>query len=334
MTNKLPDIVPGTVFGELTVLYRDTEYEEELRRKGKQRHHFYRCLCACGNEKTVGKANLLRGITQSCGCLQRRKMAEVGRSRTIDLAGRKFGAMVVIGRDNSAPSGSGKHAYWMCECEKCGSQKSVRGNDLTGGHVVDCGCGRAERQSNGTTHNLCGMTFGYLTVLDRDLSEGYGVGGGKHARWNCKCSLCGRIESVSSGVLTRYGKDRCFHCSGMSNGEEKINDILENQGISFKRNRAFGGCKSDEKNWALRFDFIVNDYDGLDTYIIEFDGIQHFKEIKPWESKIDLSGRVSRDNAKNEWCKENNIPLIRIPYTHLKDICLKDLTPSQTKFLI
>ena len=28
-----------------------------------------------------------------------------------------------------------------------------------------------------------------------------------------------------------------------------------------------------------------------------------------------IEGIVARDNYKNQWCKENNIPLIRIPYT-------------------
>jgi len=37
---------------------------------------------------------------------------------------------------------------------------------------------------------------------------------------------------------------------------------------------------------------------------------------------------------KNQWCKENNIPLIRIPYTHLKDLQIKDLMLETTKFLI
>jgi hypothetical protein len=36
---------------------------------------------------------------------------------------------------------------------------------------------------------------------------------------------------------------------------------------------------------------------------------------------------------KNQWCKENNIPLIRIPYTHFEDICLEDLL-LESKFRI
>lgn len=41
-----------------------------------------------------------------------------------------------------------------------------------------------------------------------------------------------------------------------------------------------------------------------------------------------------RDKIKNEWCKKNNIPLIRIPYTELDFLTLKDLNIETTKFLI
>jgi hypothetical protein len=37
---------------------------------------------------------------------------------------------------------------------------------------------------------------------------------------------------------------------------------------------------------------------------------------------------------KNQWCKENNIPLIRIPYTHLKDLSIEDLILETSKFKI
>ena len=36
----------------------------------------------------------------------------------------------------------------------------------------------------------------------------------------------------------------------------------------------------------------------------------------------------------SEWCKENNIPLIRIPYTHYDDIIIDDLKLETSKFII
>ena len=41
-----------------------------------------------------------------------------------------------------------------------------------------------------------------------------------------------------------------------------------------------------------------------------------------------------RDLIKNQWCRENDIPLIRIPYTHLTQLCIEDLLLETSQFLI
>ena len=40
-----------------------------------------------------------------------------------------------------------------------------------------------------------------------------------------------------------------------------------------------------------------------------------------------------RDKVKNQYCIENNLILIRIPYTHRKNIALEDLLPKTSKFI-
>lgn len=58
---KKKPILPGTVFGKLTVLY-----ELEQRRK---KIIYYHCKCQCGNELDVQKSHLVQGDTRSCGCV-------------------------------------------------------------------------------------------------------------------------------------------------------------------------------------------------------------------------------------------------------------------------
>lgn len=41
-----------------------------------------------------------------------------------------------------------------------------------------------------------------------------------------------------------------------------------------------------------------------------------------------------RDEYKNNWAKENGFTLIRIPYTHYNNICLEDLLPETSTFII
>ena len=74
------------------------------------------------------------------------------------------------------------------------------------------------------------------------------------------------------------------------------------------------------------------------NYIIEYDGEQHFIEESFGDSKISGKEKLIKqkqyDAIKNEYCFSHNIPLIRIPYTHYKDIVIEDLQLETTKFLV
>ena len=40
------------------------------------------------------------------------------------------------------------------------------------------------------------------------------------------------------------------------------------------------------------------------------------------------------DKIKNDYCKKNNISLIRIPYTHYNELNIKDLLLETSNFII
>ena len=69
-------------------------------------------------------------------------------------------------------------------------------------------------------------------------------------------------------------------------------------------------------------------------YLIEFDGIQHFQPIEYFGGITEFKERKQNDEIKNNYCKINNIPLIRIPYTALKTLQLEDLLLETTQYLI
>ncbi len=54
-----------------------------------------------------------------------------------DLAGERFGRLLVVGRDANKPSKAG--AYWNCVCD-CGKESSVRSGPLVNGQSTSCGC--------------------------------------------------------------------------------------------------------------------------------------------------------------------------------------------------
>ncbi len=62
----------GQTFGQWSVLHREGS--------GKHKDAYWRCICACGNRKTVQGKSLRRGDSKSCGCRVRELAASrVGR---------------------------------------------------------------------------------------------------------------------------------------------------------------------------------------------------------------------------------------------------------------
>lgn len=63
----------------------------------------------------------------------------------IDLTGRKFGRLVVLGYSHTRrkPSG-GPTRYWVCKCS-CGTVKAIDRSGLIAGVTLSCGCLQKER---------------------------------------------------------------------------------------------------------------------------------------------------------------------------------------------
>lgn len=323
---KYPPIESGMKFGELTVIEEDFKKQEIMFSKNHTKRQYYKCLCSCGKVTTVQRECLNRGTTKSCGHLKK----YVFNPEPKDLSEKSFNDLDVLYIDDTKPSGCGKHTYWICQCRKCGKSRSIRSSDLINGTAKDCGCGKSERASNGRFRDLSNKTFGNLEVIERDISN---KKAGFHTMWKCKCTLCGRTESVSSAMLLQYGKDRCRVCAGVSMGEKKILDLLEQNNISFIHDKPYLDCKIPDTGGTPRFDFRINQNSDCD-YIIEFDGEQHFKQVPMYDSSLSFTDRIKRDIFKNDWCKAHNIPIIRIPYTRLKKLCIEDLQLNSTNYLV
>lgn len=233
----------------------------------------------------------------------------------IDLTGQKFGKWTVI---NEIPERKDGKIYWHCKCE-CGNERDVYGYWLRKGKTKSCGCLQKEIMTKIHLIDLTGKRFGNLIVLQK---EGNAKDTGE-AIWKCQCD-CGKIIFVK-GYELRSGQSSCG-CLNSSNGAIKIIEILNQNNISFETEKYFSDCKDIN---SLPFDFYVNN-----KYLIEFDGKQHFQPIEHFGGEEAFQKRKQHDQIKNEYCKNNNIPLIRIPYTHLKNLCLEDLLLETSKFII
>ena len=176
--------------------------------------------------------------------------------------------------------------------------------------------GKQHTNLDNQTIDITGKTFGKWTVLYKtDKRNAGGV-----IYWHCKCE-CGNEKDVL-GTSLRSGRSlSCGLHSNISKGNVKIADILDKANIYYETQKKFSTCKDIK---TLPFDFFVNN-----EYLIEYDGQQHFKK----DSIFDYEYTHKHDLLKSKWCKENNIPLIRIPYIHYNDLKLEDLLFETSSFI-
>lgn len=126
------------------------------------------------------------------------------------------------------------------------------------------------------------------------------------------CSECGNIFISSLSNFTLHNGQVCPECSHKeSNGERKVRKFLERNNICFIQEKKFEDCKDVR---SLPFDFYLPDYNA----VIEFDGEQHFIDKGNFSNPLEYTQR--HDEIKNNYCLENNIDIIRIPYWKMNEV--------------
>ena len=302
----------GQKIGKLTVLKRDTT------KRGQAA--YWICQCECGNIVSIRGSNLRdkKHPTQSCGCLLKEKKID-----TTSLVGKTFGKLTVLNRDLSKEIGHGKESYWICQC-KCGNQISVLGKSLISGKTKSCGCLRKELLTIKNALDLTNQKFGKVTAIKntKQLDEHHSY------IWECKCD-CGQIFYASAERLQAGHINSCGCSIPISRGEEKIKKILEKANIPYIREYTFSDCRDPKTNYLLRFDFAILNNDNSINRLIEFDGIQHFKDNTLFKGT--LEERQNKDNYKNQYCKQHNILLIRIPYFEYNNLSLEMIMKQPTQ---
>ena len=103
------------------------------------------------------------------------------------------------------------------------------------------------------------------------------------------------------GIVCR----QCEHTK--SKGEELIKEYLDENEIEYLFQHTYDDLKHKR---ALAYDFYIPEK----NLLIEYDGLQHFKPIEYFGGEKAFKERQFKDNLKNEYAKQNNIDLIRIPY--------------------
>lgn len=115
--------------------------------------------------------------------------------------------------------------------------------------------------------------------------------------------------SFSDFYYKGYGCKKCTQ----SKLDANTNMILKSIPNTFiERQKKFEDCIDAN---CLPFDFYVNN-----KFLIECDGVQHFKPVNYFGGIIRHEIQIKHDKIKNNYCYKNKIPLLRIAYKDIKNI--------------
>ena len=268
--------------------------EETNKRKNKS--VVWKCKCDCGNIEEFSTKEL-----RSDGIIQCHKCGNNRQPQTNlieNIVGKKFNHLTVLEKTDKRCGG--KICYKCeCDCEKH-SILYVPRTDLESGHTKSCGCLKRKYQIGDVINNK--QIIGYK--------------GSKNSRYyyQVKCLLCGRAYETLAQTLAKTIGCGCQK----SIGEFNITQILNNNNIKYVKEYRFPCSK-------LRYDFAILDKENNICRLIEFDGEQHYRQnIKNsgWNTYEKYQYTLKHDLEKNKIAKENNIPLVRIPYWERNNITL------------
>ncbi|MTK12107.1 MAG: DUF2726 domain-containing protein [Clostridiaceae bacterium] len=131
---------------------------------------------------------------------------------------------------------------------------------------------------------------------------------GNKIKIQTKHNKCGHVWNITPNALLRgYGCPKC----ASSKGEARIREYLVMSGITFIEQYRVSGCKDE---LPLPFDFAVFKSNKLNA-LIEYQGEQHYKPMRFRNADKKFEKTMLHDKIKEDYCKENNIKLIKIPYT-------------------
>ncbi len=189
----------------------------------------------------------------------------------------------------------------------CGHEWDIRPNDFLKGHrCPQC------------ASNLKKNTEQFQNIISKIYNNEYRL---ISEYINNKTSLllkhsCGCVFKRSPYYILKNNV-LCPKCYRLSKGEKYICDYLINNNINFIQHYSIDKCKNIN---VLSFDFVILNNNNNLLGLIEYQGKQHYESIEHWGGQENLEYTQNNDNIKYNYCLNNNIPLLCIPYWEFKNI--------------
>lgn len=200
----------GQKFGMLTVIKEAPKHGEKI---------WWYCICECGNKTEAPSDGLKSGRRWHCGC---QKPLHPG--NYIDLTGKRFGTLTVIGRTDPPSTVKNKEkAYWLCKCD-CGQLHITSGDSLKAGNCTNCGCQKSLKMKTRFTKDLTGKRFGRLTVI-KQVNNYISPNGFTNTQWLCECD-CGNYTTVTHNSLTSGNTQSCGCLAKEKASNRTLNNLI------------------------------------------------------------------------------------------------------------
>jgi hypothetical protein len=194
-----------------------------------------------------------------------------------------------------------------CKCKICGNEWSTTPKSLisNGSGCPMCGAIKAQKSRTKTLQQF----IEELSSINPNI-EVVGDYVNTHTKIKCRCKIDGHVwEGYPANLLNSTAGCPVCH---LSIGENKLLNVLKNLNINFIPQYSVEGC---EYKYKLRFDA----YDTDNNIAFEFNGEQHYYPVDwgnkgiEW-AKQEFEITQKRDLIKQEYCNNNKIPIIKIPY--------------------
>lgn len=173
-------------------------------------------------------------------------------------------------------------------CQKCAYK--VRAKKIGDAHRYTL------KQAKKQLNKYLGSDYELLLTKDSEYK-------GNRQHIPVKHLVCGNVYYPRMSDI-QCGTSSCTYCNG-SAPEKTINQILINEYHLEINNDYYYGYVIPDNNLHLDF------YFPKINLAIEYDGEQHYSQVKSWTSIDELH---NNDMKKNIYCAKSNITLIRIPY--------------------
>jgi AP2 domain. len=187
----------------------------------------------------------------------------------IDLSGKRFGRLFVIGR---APN-KGKDTVWLCRCD-CGTEKVVRGNDIKRGKIESCGCLHSEM------------------LIKRNYVHGHSAKGKFTYEYHSWASMIQRCENEKRNNFKYYGGRGIKVCDRWKNSFE---NFLEDMGPRPSKNHTLdridvnGNYEPSNCRWVDKSNQSRNQRVRSDNRL-GIKGIRFDKSSGKYQARIKITG--------------------------------------------